>query len=138
MLNSSIPTPTASSAIVLDLLQDNWTSFLQAFKLQCTTKFGAAGQQIITDRIIPLTPFPSPPTKFDLDKDAAGNPLPNQFVYPRRRLTAEGNAVENFHQSALPLSDRGSTELRADEAANKFFDFDTSLLWMHGRKESVN
>lgn len=133
MLNSHTPLATALPVIVLDLLQDNWTAFLQAFKLQCTTKFGAAGQQIITDKIIPLTPFALPPTKFDLEKNAAGIPLPNQFVYPRRQLTAAEVATENFNPSPLPLSDRGSTELRADlkiyhDAANKFSDFDTALL----------
>jgi hypothetical protein len=132
MLNtsqSSIPT----TAIILDLLLDNWTPFLQAFKLQCTNKFGAAGQQIITDKSIPLNPFASPPTKFDLEKNAAGNLLPNQFGYPRRQLIADESENEAFDPSPITLSDRGSTELRADlkiyhEAANKFYDFDTAPL----------
>ena len=124
---------TTTTPIVLDLLQDNWTAFLQAFKLQCSTKFGVAGQQILSNKIIPLAPFAQSPTKFDLDKDADGVPIAGQYLYPRRRLTAEEQAVENFSTLSLPLSDRGSTELRADlkiykEAADKFADHDTALL----------
>jgi hypothetical protein len=113
MLNAFTPS-TPTTAIIFDLLQGNWTAFLQAYKLHCTTKFGAAGQQTLTDKLIPLTPFATPPTKFDLEKDATGNLQPSQFVYPRRRLTAEESAKEAFDPSALPLSDRGSTEIRAD------------------------
>ena len=107
------PTPT-TTPIVLDLLQDNWTAFLQAFKLQCSTKFGVAGQQILSNKIIPLAPFAQPPTKFDLDKNVDGVPIPGQFLYPRRCLTREELATENFSALCIPLCDRGSTELRAD------------------------
>ena len=82
-------TSVTSSPIVLDLKRDNWSQLHQALKLLCYTKFGVAGQQILSDHLIPLAPFTTEPTKGDLDRDLAGLPIQNQFTYARRTLTAE-------------------------------------------------
>jgi hypothetical protein len=57
---------------ILDLPTDNWSIFTQAFTQLCFTKFGVAGQQILSDRVIPLVPFATAPTKNSLESDANG------------------------------------------------------------------
>ena len=88
-------TTTLSTTIILDLPKDNWSAWHQALKLLCFTKFGVAGQQILSDTLIPLQPFATEPTKLDLDLDLAGAPIPGQLTYSRRSLT---------HRSSLPTS----------------------------------
>ena len=74
-------------------------------KLLCFTKFGVAGQQILSDTLIPLQPFAKEPTKLDLDIDAAGHPIPGQYTYTRRSLTTEELASQrpNTAQAAAEL-----------------------------------
>ena len=76
--------PSAPAAVILDITSDNWTQFNKAFTLSCYTKFGVAGQQILSNREIPLTPFAVAPTKQDVDATLAGVPIPGQFTYARR------------------------------------------------------
>ena len=82
-------TSVTSSPTVLDLKLANWSQWHQALKLLCYTKFAVAGQQILSDHLIPMAPFITEPTKNDLDRDLAGLPIQNQFTYARRTLTAE-------------------------------------------------
>lgn len=126
-------TSVTSSPTVLDLKRDNWSQWHQALKLLCYTKFGVAGQQILSDRLIPLTPFSTEPTKNDLDRDLEGLPIQNQFTYARRTLTAEEAADLNINAALLPLSTQGNTDFRDDRkiftaAARRFSDEDTECL----------
>ena len=63
------------AATILDIALDNWSIFQPNFKLLCFTKFVVAGQQILSNRAIPLTPFATAPSKFDLDRTDAGTPI---------------------------------------------------------------
>ena len=101
MLTSTSQVPSQSE-VTLDITLDNWSSFDQYFKLQCFTRFGVAGQQILTNRAVPLKPFAIIPTKLDLDVDAAGIPVPDQFTYARRPFTAVEAALTGF---SLALSE---------------------------------
>ena len=71
----------STSAIILDIALDNWSTFHQSFKLLRFTKFGVAGQQILSNQAIPLTPFATAPSKFDLDRTDAGAPIIDQYTY---------------------------------------------------------
>ena len=54
----SLPSQQPSPApIILDIALDNWSIFHQSFKVLCFTKFGVAGQQILSNCALPLTPF---------------------------------------------------------------------------------
>lgn len=57
------------------------------FKLLCYTTFGVAGQQALSDILIPLHFFSTEPTKADLNTDITGAPLHGEFTYSRRPLT---------------------------------------------------
>ena len=123
---------TAPAAIILDQHTDNWSAWHQAFKLLCFTKFGVAGQQILSNTLIPLQPFPQEPTKNDLDTTAAGVAIPGQFTYTRRSITGDETAT-NPDPQTLPLSTQGNTNLRDDRkiyAAAKllFSNQDTECL----------
>ena len=75
-----LSTPTTfPTTIILDLLKDNWSAWHQAHKLLCFTKFGVAGQQILSDTHIPLQPFATELTKLDLDTNLAGQPIPGRL-----------------------------------------------------------
>ena len=125
--------PTPSSAIILDIPKDNWSTWNKAFKLLCYTTFGVAGQQVLSDNLIPLHPFPTVPTKADLETDVTGAPLPGEFVYSRRALTPEEVNLPPIDPASLPLSTQGNTNFRDDQkiyAASKlrFSDQDTACL----------
>lgn len=129
-----LSTPTATPPVViLDLQRDNWSQWNQSLKLLCYTKFGVAGQQILSDRLIPLQPFASEPTKADLDKDNMGLPIPNQFTFSRRTLTAAQADDPNTNLANIPLSTQGNTDFRDDQkiytaAVRRFSDHDTDCL----------
>ena len=129
-----LSTPTATPPVVtLDLQRDNWSQWNQSLKLLCYTKFGVAGQQILSDRLIPLQPFASQPTKADLDKDNMGLPIPNQFTYSRRTLTTAEADDPNTNLANIPLSTQGNTDFRDDQkiytaAVRRFSDHDTDCL----------
>lgn len=130
MLSTTTPLPTT---IILDLPKDNWSAWHQALKLLCFTKFGVAGQQILSDGLIPLQPFATEPTKIDLDLDLAGVPIPGQLTYSRRSLTAEEAALPLIDPITLPLSTQGNTNYRDDrkiftDAKRRFSDHDTECL----------
>ena len=131
---STASTPPA--AIILDIPKDNWSQWNQAFKLLCYTTFGVAGQQVLSDRLIPLHPFASDPSKADLELDATGTPLPGEFVYSRRPLTPEEIEQPPIDPSPLPLSTLGNTNLREDRkiyaaSLHRFSDEDTlPMEWM--------
>ena len=124
---------TIPTTIILDLPKDNWSTWHQALKLLCFTKFGVAGQQILSDTLIPLQPFAEEPTTLDLDVDAAGVPIPGQYTYARRTLTAEEIALPPPDTANLPLSTQGNTNYRDDrkiftDAKRRFSDHDTECL----------
>ena len=129
-----LSTPTATpSAVILDLQRDNWSQWNQSLKLLCYTKFGVAGQQILSDRLIPLQPFALAPTKSDLDKNALGHPIPNQYTYSRRTLTEAEATADAIDLTLIPLSTQGNTDFRDDlkiytAAARRFSDHDTDCL----------
>ena len=82
----SLPTQQPSpTAFILDIALDNWSIFQQSFKLLCFTKFGVAGQQILSNRALPLTPFATALTKFDLNRTIAGVVIPDQFTAANNR-----------------------------------------------------
>jgi hypothetical protein len=125
--------PTTQSDPILDLPTDNWSIFTQAFTQLCFTKFGVAGQQILSDRVIPLVPFPTAPSKNALDTDADGLPIPDQYIYSRRRFTLDESALPTFSLANLTLSDSGNREYRDDlkiftAAARRSSDDDTECL----------
>lgn len=156
MLNTA---PTTPATIQLDITLGNWVPYYQQLKLACQTGYGTAGAQILFDRIIPLHPFPVAPTKFDLDCHEDGTPIPHQYTYGRRARTPEDEAAAAIPAvtaraatannearpasdavqerlaiptASLPLSDRGSSELRADqkifmETSIKANDHDVAL-----------
>ena len=102
----SLPqTPSTSAAVILDIALDNWSTFQQSFKILCFTKFGVAGQQILSNRALPLAPFANAPTKYDLDLDNAGIEIPGQYTYARRPATATEVALPGFDISALSLTE---------------------------------
>ena len=105
------PTP---SAIILDIALDNWSIFQQSFKLLCFTKFGVAGQQILSNKALPLTPFATAPTKFDLNRTIAGVVIPDQYTYARRPTTAAEVALPEFSLASVSLTECGNRELRDD------------------------
>ena len=121
----STPTTTLTT-IILDLLKDNWSTWHQALKFLYFTKFGVAGQQIFSDTLIPLQPFAAEPTTLDLDIDAAGLPIPGQYTYTRRTLTAEEIALPPVNRATLSLSTQGNTNYR--DAKRRFSDHDTECL----------
>ena len=128
----STPSATASP-IILDLQRDNWSQWHQLLKLSCFTKFGVAGQQILSDHLIPLQPFAIEPTKNDLDSDQTGQPIPNQFTYSRRNLTLEEAADPTTNPLLIQLSAQGNTDFRDDRkiytaAARRSSDEDTECL----------
>jgi hypothetical protein len=131
MLSALTPTPTA---ITLDVATDNWSSWHQALKQLCYTKFGVAGQQILTNATIPLHPFAREPTRNDLDTDPTGAPIQGQLTYSRRSLTtAEAAIAPPIDQTPLPLSTQGNTNLRDDrkifaETQRRSSDHDTECL----------
>ena len=130
MLSAS---PQQQADTMLDLRTDNWSIFSQSFTQLCFTKFGVAGQQILSDHVIPLEPFATAPSKKALDIDADGLPIVDQFVYSRRRYTLDEAALPNFSLTSLPLSDSGNREYREDlkifkAAARRSFDDDTECL----------
>ena len=54
-----IASPAATATeIILDVVTDNWSSWHQALKQQCFTKFGEAGQQILSNATSPYTHSP--------------------------------------------------------------------------------
>ena len=97
-------------APLLDLHQDNWSTWNQSLKLLCFTKFGFAGNQILSDRLIPLYPSVNEPTKNDLDP--ADTPIPGQYIY-QRHTPNEGEPAGN--QLLLPLSTQGNINYRDDK-----------------------
>jgi hypothetical protein len=116
---------------MLDLRTDNWSIFSQSFTQLCFTKFRVAGQQILSDHVIPLEPFATAPSKKALDIDADGLPIDDQFVYSRRHYTLDEAALPNFSLTSLPLSDY--REYREDlkifkAAARRSFDDDTECI----------
>lgn len=130
MLSTSAPAP---SDIILHLPSDNWAAFSQAFKQQCFAKFGVAGQQILSDRTIPIEPFAITPTKNTLDIGENGLPIADQFTYPRRVTTEAERALPGFNLTNISLSESGLREYREDlkvftAAARRFSDEDTECL----------
>ena len=111
MLSATSPQQTE---LVLDLPADNWAVFSQAFKQLCFTKFGVAGQQILSDRIIPLVPFAIAPTKNTLETNAVGAVIADQYVYPRRAYTLEEAALATFSLANLSLTESGNRDYRDD------------------------
>ena len=117
-------------APLLDLHQDNWSTWNQSLKLLCFTKFGVAGNQILTDRFIPLHPFANEPTNNDLDLDPAGTPIPGEYIY-QPCTPPEGEPAGNALH--LPLSTQGNTYYRDDkkifnDVKRHFSDQDTDCL----------
>ena len=100
---TSAPQLLSQSDIMLDITLDNWSSFDQHFKQQCFTRFGVAGQQILTNRAVPLKPFATIPTKLDLDVDAAGATVPDQFTYARRPYTEVEAALPGFSLTSVSI-----------------------------------
>ena len=133
MLSTSTATAATAHHPMLDLHSDNWSQWHQALKLLCFTKFGVAGQQILSDATIPLQPFPSEPTKADLEADLTGAPIPGLFTYQRRPATDAEADQPNFNLASLPLSTLGNTNFRDDKkifsaAQRRFSDEDTDCL----------
>ena len=123
-------TTTLPTTIILDLPKDNWSTWHQALNLLCFTKFGVAGQQILSDTLVSLQPLATEPIKLDLDLDLAGAPIPGQLTYSRRSLTAEEAALPPIDPATLPLSTQGNTNYRDDrkiftDAKRRFSDHDT-------------
>ena len=106
--------PTTPAAVILDITTDNWTIFNKAFILSCYTKFGVAGQQILSNTEIPLIPFAIAPTKQDLDTTLDGTPIPGQFTYARRATTAAEAALAGFDLATISLTEAANREYRDD------------------------
>ena len=106
--------PSAPAATILDIVSDNWAQFNKAFTLSCYTKFGVAGQQILSNKEIPLTPFAVAPTKLDLDTNLAGRPIPGQYTYARRTTTAAEAALPEFDLATISLTESANREYRED------------------------
>ena len=112
-----LPLPTqqpTSAAIILDVAFDNWSTFQESFKLLCYTKLGVAGQQILSNRAIPLTPFATASTTFDLDRTDDGAPIIDQFTHARRQTTAPEVGLPGFSLAPISLTGCGNRELRDD------------------------
>ena len=108
-----------------------WSKFQQSFKL--FTKFGVAGQRILSNYAIPLTLFATAPSKFDLDRTSDGVQIPNQFIYARRPTSAEEIALPGFNLASIPLTECSNRELRDglkiyNAALRIFNDKDTLCL----------
>ena len=130
MLSATSPQQTD---LVLDLPADNWAVFSHAFKQLCFTKLGVAGQQILSDRIIPLVPFAIAPTKNTLETNAVGAVIADQYVYPRRAYTLEEATLATFSLANLSLTESGNRYYRDDlkiftAAARRSSDDDTDCL----------
>ena len=111
----SLPSQQSTSpSIILDIALDNWSTFHQSVRLLCFTKFVVAGQQVLSNRAIPLTPFATAPTKFDLDCTVTGIPIPGQFTYARRPTTAEEVDLPLFNMASISLTESSNRELRDD------------------------
>jgi hypothetical protein len=126
-------TSAPPAAIILDISKDNWSQWNLSFKLLCYTTFGVAGQQVLSDRLIPLHPFATDPSKADLELDDTGTPIPGEFVYSRRPLTPQEIVLPPIDPSFQPLSTLGNTNLRDDRkiyaaSLRRFSDQDTSCL----------
>ena len=139
-----IASPAATATeIILDVVTDNWSSWHQALKQQCFTKFGEAGQQILSNATIPLYPFATEPTKDDLLLDPTGTPTPGAFVYSRRSLTlTEAATTPPIDQTPIPLSTQGNTNFRDDrkifaDSKRRSSDHDTECLDHLYRQMSV-
>ena len=133
MLSSSSAATATPTHPTLDLHSDNWSQWHQALKLLCFTKFDVAGQQILSNATIPLQPFPTEPTKADLEPDLTGAPIPGLFTYQRRPATEAEAAAATFNAANLPLSTLGKANLRDDKkifltAKRRFSDEDTDCL----------
>ena len=133
MLSSSSAATATPTHPTLDLHSDNWSQWHQALKLLCFTKFDVAGQQILSNATIPLQPFPTEPTKADLEPDLTGAPIPGLFTYQRRPATEAEAAAATFNAANLPLSTLGNANLRDDKkifltAKRRFSDEDTDCL----------
>ena len=133
MLSTSAAATATSQHAMLDLHSDNWSQWHQALKLLCFTKFGVAGQQILSDTTIPLQPFSIEPTKADLEADLNGAPTPGLFTYQRRPATDAEAALPNFDPANLPLSTLGNANFRDDKkifsaAKRRFSDEDIDCL----------
>ena len=125
--------PQQSSDLILDLPTDNWAVFSQAFNQLCFTKFGVAGQQILSDLIIPIKPFAIAPTKNALQVDTNGAFIDEEYVYPRRAYTLIEAALPTFSLSNLPLSESGNRDYGDDlkiftAAARQALNDDTDCL----------
>ena len=132
----SLPSQQPSPApIILNIALDNWSTFHQSFKLLCFTKFGVAGQQILSNCAIPLTPFATAPSKFDLDRTDAGIIIPDQFSYARRQTTAEEIALPGFNLASISLTECSNRELRDDlkiyNATLRIFNDEDTLCLDH-------
>ena len=110
-LQSQQSTP---APLILDITLDNWSTFHQSFKLLCFTKFGVADQQILSNCAIPLTPFATAPSKFDLDRTGDGVQIPDQFIYARRPTSAEETALPGLNLASISLTECSSRELCDD------------------------
>ena len=109
----SLPFQQSTPApLILDITLDNWSTFQQSFKL--FTKFGVAGQQILSNCAIPLTPFANAPSKFDLDRTSDGVQIPDQFIYARRSTSAEETALPGFNLASISLTECSNRELCDD------------------------
>ena len=131
MIASPAATPTE---IILGVVKGNWSSWHQALKQLCFTKFGEAGQQILSNARIPLYPFATEPTKDDLLTDPTGTPIPGAFIYSRRSLTlADAATVQPTDETPIPFSTQGNTKLRDDrkilgDSKRRSSDHDTECL----------
>ena len=96
------------------------------------TKFGVAGHEILSNRLILLHPFELEPTIGDLDVDLAGAPIAGQYTY-QRRPTTDAEVDLNTNQLVLPLSTLGNTTFRDDrkisnDSKRRFSDQDTEYF----------
>jgi hypothetical protein len=103
--------PSAPAAVILDIASDNWA---QGFTLSCYTKFGVAGQQILSNKEILLTPFAVAPTKQDVDATLAGVPIPGQFTYARSTTAAAETALPGFDLATISPTESANREYRDD------------------------
>ena len=123
----------------LSPIESNWNSWFKTLLHKCTSHFGYAGQQVIQNKLLDLHPFKSEPSKYDLDTNILGEPIPGQFKY-QRRITTHAQVLDPSlatpeNQAELPLSDRGNSDLRKDkeiyDASLKAFLIDDTNLLQH-------
>ena len=92
-----------------------------------------AGQQILSNCALPLTPFANAPSKFDLDRTDA--PIPDKFSYARRQTTAEEIALPGFKLASISLTECSNRELRDDlkifNATLRIFNDEDTLCLDH-------